>query len=354
LFLVAALWFRSPRRFGLVSGLAVALGFGIIIDRFSPGELLSVGSLPANALGLELSSSLSLRVGADSFMSIAVVMAVALALLMTLGARLVGVRGVVIGVACLTVVTSYVFAVRGVDRHARAVAATIALPQNHSWIDRAAGRNAHVLLLNMSAFMPEIRAGDYFSVWAPWWATEFWNRSARSVFGVGAPEPLPLPQGEGAFDWGSGTVGGAPPTTWVLSDPRFVVAGTARAASDAFVLYQRPAQPLRLVSAEEGVYRAGLSTPGAVYDHWARGDSSRQVGILVATRPIASRALLDISVGSLTASGSGPAFGHVASHVTRSIRGNALITVTVPPAPYRIQVLWRRGDPGYIRFTPKR
>jgi len=51
-----------------------------------------------------------------------------------------------------------------------------------------------------------LRSLDYFTVYAPWWETQFWNRSARGVVSLGSPEPLPLPQAASSGVVSSGAV----------------------------------------------------------------------------------------------------------------------------------------------------
>ncbi len=350
LFLVLAVWVRRGRRLSLVAGLAVALVTGSVLDRFSPGRLLGIGSIPGNAPGLAFFGSAAKRMTASSFVSVVVVAAVAIALLMTLAAGSLTVRRSVALLACVVVVTCYGFAASLVDSHASAVAVTAALPADHSWVDATAGKSAGVVLLDLASFMPEIHDGDYWTVWAPWWELEFWNRSARSVFGLGSPEPVPLRQTSGTLDWGDGVISGAPAARWVLVDPRFVLAGRRRAASQAFVLYENPGSPLRLRSAEEGVYRDGLSAPSAAYDQWSPVRRGQTVSILLATRPLSRTTRLEVRVGSLVAVGANPAMGRTYLRELRTITGNALISVPVPPAPFRIEVRWLGPSPGYIGF----
>src|SRR4029077_5077525 len=154
------------------------------------------------------------------------------------------------------------------------VAQTALLPHDRSWVDSVVGKDAAVVLLNTANFMPETLRRDFFSIWVPWWETQFWNRSAREVDSLGSPEPLPLAQRSGTLDWATGVVTGVPPASLVLSDPRFEVAGRRRGATQTFVLYDRVASPLRLVSATEGVFRDGESSAYAAYDRW-RGGSRR-------------------------------------------------------------------------------
>jgi hypothetical protein len=193
--------------------------------------------------------------------------------------------------------------------------------------------------------MPETLRGDYFTVWAPWWETQFWNRSARSVDSLGSPEPLPLPQSAGSLNWATGAVTGVPPARYVLSDPRFVVRGRALRGGGALVLYEA-AKPLRLVQAVEGVYRDEESSPYAAFDRW---ENARSVRVYVGAAPVA----LGIRVGTLAANPSAPAMGRVTYTKNVTLRRPGSIFVPVPKAPFRIEVRCDSGRRGTIEFLAR-
>ncbi len=313
----------GPRHFARGVAIAVAAGAMLV---FPPYErLLTAGSLPGNALGVEVFRRLGDRVGYDEGLgTVVVVAAVGLAALMALVARRQVRVAVVAGTAVFLAVAS-AFAAHRVDRQAAAVAATSQLPADHSWIDASASPDANVVLLNTTIFMPETAAGDYWPIWAPWWATQIWNRSARGVHGLGAPEPLPLRQSASPFDWRSGIIAPTPPSDWILSDPRFRVAGRERAASEPFVLYDRIATPFRLVSAQEGVFRDGRSAPSAAYDRWPSGGTDpRRIVVHVGWDGALGQTSVEIVTGTLTADGAtpfsngAPAAGRSRSRATRT------------------------------------
>jgi hypothetical protein len=251
---------------------------------------------------------------------------------------------VLAGCAVFLVVASG-FAARLADDQARAVAATAQLPKNRSWVDAAVGKDADVELLNTANFMPETLRGDYFSVWAPWWETQFWNRSARSVDSLGSPEPLPLPQSSGSLNWATGAVTGVPAARYVLSDPRFVVRGRVLRGRGAFVLSEA-AKPLRLLQAVEGVYRDGESSPYAAFDRWERSGSVR---IYVGAAPVALR----VRAGTLAPDPSAPTMGRATFTKDFTLRRPGSITVPVPEAPFRIEVRYGSGRRGTIEFLPR-
>jgi hypothetical protein len=335
LLLAFLLWVErdEPRRFRVA---LPAIGVLALAVAFLPlRELLTAGSLPGNALGMEvfrrLGDAIGFGAGLRALLIVAVIDLPILALLLWRRWALVGLMAVFLAV-------SAGFAARLADDQARAVARTAAMPADRSWVDDIAGKDANVVLLNTANFMPETARGDYFTVWAPWWETEFWNRSARTVYSLGSPEPIPLAHRDGALDWATGVVQGVPPAKLVLSDPRFVVAGGRLRATRAFVLSE-PTAPLRLASATEGVFRDGESSPYAAYDRWIPG--ARRVRIEVGAGPVT----LHIRVGQLVG---GPAMGRVTDEITAS----GSVTVPVPPAPFRIEVRYGAGVRSTIRFAP--
>jgi hypothetical protein len=251
-------------------------------------------------------------------------------------------RWLVVGGCAVFLVVAAAFAARLADDQARAVALTAQLPPNRSWIDDAVGKDADVELLNTANFMPETLRGDYFSVWAPWWETQFWNRSARTVESLCSPEPLPLAQRSGSLNWATGAVTGVPQPHYVVSDPRFVVRGHHIRGG----LY-RPSRPLRLDSAVEGVYRDGTSTPYAAYDSWAGAGSVR---IYSGAGPVR----LNIRVGTLAPNPSAPSMDRVTLTKDVSLRRPGSVYVPVPRPPFRIEVRYGSGRRGTLEFLPRR
>ncbi len=327
-----------------VGVLALAVGF-LPLD-----SLLTAPSRAGNALGIELFKRLGDAIGfGGGLKAVLVVAVVSLPIVAVLAARRRR-QLAVVGLVALFLAMSSVLAARLVDDQARAVAQTAVLPSDRSWVDSAVGKGANVVLLNTANFMPETLRGDFFSIWVPWWETQFWNRSARTVYSLGSPEPLPLAQRPGVLDWATGVVTGVPPASLVLVDPRFEVAGRRRGATSAFVLYDRVASPLRLVSATEGVFRGGESTAYAAYDRWPGGSRTVLIGITRAADvgPID----VHVRVGTLIASGPGPAMGAVAGTKEVTLDGSGSITVPVPRAPFRIEVKFGPGIRGVIRFSP--
>jgi hypothetical protein len=252
----------------------------------------------------------------------------------------------VVGLCAVFIAVASGFAARVADDQARAVAATAQMPSGRSWIDATVGKGADIELLNTANFMPETLRGDYFSVWAPWWETQFWNRSARSVDSLGSPEPLPLPQRNGSLNWATGAVTGVPPSRYVLSDPRFVVRGRPLRGGGPFVLYEA-AKPLRLVQAVEGVFRDEESSPYAAFDRW---ENAPRMQINVGAAP----ATLNVRVGTLAPNPSAPAMGRVTYTKDVTLRRPGSISVPVPPAPFRIEVRYRSGRRGTLEFLKRR
>jgi len=316
----------------------------VLAVAFLPLEpLLTAGSLAGNALGMELFHRLGNLVGFGGGLRALLIVAVAVLSLLALARR--G-RWLVVGLCAVFIAVASGFAARLADDQARAVAATAQMPSDRSWVDAAVGKDADVELLNSANFMPETLRGDYFSVWAPWWETQFWNRSARSVDSLGSPEPLPLSQRNGSLNWATGAVTGVPPSRYVLSDARFVVRGRPLGGGGAFVLYEAD-QPLRLLQAVEGVFRNEESSPYAAFDRWA---SAPQAKIYAGAAPVT----LNVRAGTLAPNPSAPTMGRVTFTKDFTLHRPGTIVVPVPRAPFRIEVRYRSGRRGTLEFLPRR
>ena len=332
----------GTRRLRFVLPVVVAVALAVAFLPLEP--LLTAGSLPGNALGMEVFHRLGNLVGFGGGLRALLVVAVVVLSLVALARR--G-RWLVVGLCAAFIAVASGFAARLADDQARAVATTAELPANRSWVDAAVGKDANVVLVNAANFMPETLRGDYFTVWAPWWETQFWNRSARTVDSLGSPEPLPLPQRSGTLDWATGLVTGVPPGSPVLSDPRFEVRGRRLGSSPTFDLYDRIGSPVRLASATEGVFRDGQSSAYAAYDRWAPG--ARRVRIAFGGGPVP----VQIRVGTLAANGAAPVMAGLTATRNATIpAGGGTVTVPVPAAPFRIEVRFGPGERGMIRFTP--
>jgi hypothetical protein len=350
LVLALLLWLERGAGRRLLVALAAADVLALAVAFLPLRSLLTAPSLPGNALGMELFRRLGNLIGfGGELRALLIAGAVALPLI-----AVVTTRGRVLAVAFVAafLAVSSAFADRIADDQARVVAQTALLPPDRSWVDSVVGKDADVVLLNTANFMPETLRRDFFSIWVPWWETQFWNRSAREVDSLGSPEPLPLAQRSGTLDWATGVVAGVPPAARILVDPRFELAGRQRGATKAFVLYDRVASPLRLVSATEGVFRDGESTGYAAYDRWRAG--SRQVRIEIARPADAGKVGVSIRIGTLTANGPTPVMGRVTATGEFTAVRSVAITVRVPKAPFRIEVRFGPGVHGVIRFSPAR
>jgi hypothetical protein len=315
-------------------------------------SLLTAPSRAGNALGVELFKRLGDGIGfGGGLRTLLIAGAVVLPVVAALAGRRVLVG--VVAVVALFLAVSAGLAARLADNQARAVALTAQLPPDRSWVDAAVGKDANVVLLNTANFMPETRRRDYFTIWAPWWETQFWNRSARTVYSLGSPEPLPLAQQSGVLDWATGVVSGVPRASLVLVDPRFELVGRRIGATSTFVLYDRVAAPIRLASATEGVFRDGETSAYAAYDRWAAGGSDN-IRIAISRPAEAGPIAVNIRVGKLIATGNAPAMGSVNSSREHSLGATQTITVHVPKPPFRIEVKFGPGIRGTIRFIPSR
>jgi hypothetical protein len=257
LLLALVLWVElgPARRLRVVLGAAAVLALCVA---FLPlGSLLTAPSLPGNALGMEVFRRIGNATGFGwglKAMLVGAVLAVPL-----VAAGLARRRVVALAFVGVFIAVSAAFAARIADDQARAVAATAMRPADRSWVDAAVGKDANVTLLNTSNFMPETVRQEIFPVFAPWWETQFWNRSARSVDSLGSPEPLPLAQGSGKLDWASGIVSGVQRAS-TLSSTRASrwSAGAAprRARSSSTAAFTRRSVSLRRSRASSATARA--------------------------------------------------------------------------------------------------
>jgi len=342
LLLALVLWVErgaGRRLWAAPAAVVVALAVAFLPLR----SLLTAPSRSGNALGVELFKRLGDGIGLGGGLRALLVVAVVLVPVLALVTR----RALALAFVALLLAASAGLAARLADDQARAVAQSALLPADRSWVDAVVGKDANVVLLNTANFMPETLRRDFFPIWVPWWETQFWNRTARSVDSLGSPEPLPLAQRSGTLDWATGIVAGVPPASLVLSDPRFDVVGGRLAATSAFVLYE-PVAPLRLASATEGVFRDGESSAYAAYDRWEAG--ARRVTISVGGGPVT----LHVRVGTLTANGSAPVMGRVAFAKNVTLARPSVVIVPVPAAPFRIEVRFGPGPRGRISFAPSR
>lgn len=124
------------------------------------------------------------------------------------------------------------------------------------WIDRQVGRSANV------AFVWSGDVDRKFSLWT----NEFFNRSIRRVYDLGAPEPGGLPATKVRLDPHSGRLDGAGSAQYVLTDDSVHVAGTPVGADPArqLTLY-RVHGPLRVSFTTSGVFPDTWSGPTATY-----------------------------------------------------------------------------------------
>jgi hypothetical protein len=144
------------------------------------------------------------------------------------------------------------------------------------WIDRAVGRNADVAAIWTGV------GNDPFVVWE----NEFWNRSLRRVFGLGAHLPGAMPEAQLTIDRSTGNLvdaSGRPVyARYVLVDRRTPIVGTQIASDPGhnLVLY-RITGPVRIESKVTGWYHDTWTAPDVT---WTR--TQCRAGVL--TLPLSS------------------------------------------------------------------
>jgi hypothetical protein len=220
-------------------------------------------------------------------------------------------RLALVGVALFLVVsTAVVYST--IRSQSRAVLALSGLGVRN-WVDRAV--DAPVTYLNATAFQPERLEGRYFEEWVPVWETEFWNRDPLNVLTLGITEPTPLFQRPGSLDLRTGRITGVG-GPYVLVDPRFTPVGVRLATSGRLALY-RAVEPLRFVSAVQGVHADGTTTGTATFTAWSgRG--------AVTVRTDAPARFVAAPLGS--------------TPTTLPRRLEGAVTFTAPKSPFRVEV----------------
>ena len=154
--------------------------------------------------------------------------------------------------------------VRNYSRNLRASAVSSGSP---GWVDRSIGSGGSAAFLFGSTLDP-------FQEAQALWQLEFWNRSLRSVEGVGAAEPVGLPEAPTRID-ASGRIveaatGRPVRERYVVSRLSFGLAGELIAASPPFALY-RTSGPLRLAQTTAGVYGDGWMGSDAAFTRYVGG-----------------------------------------------------------------------------------
>ncbi len=132
-----------------------------------------------------------------------------------------------------------------------------------SWIDAAAGRNAHVAVL--------WSGGNDLAVWQ----NEFWNRSVDRVYGLGASLPGDMPSTRVEVSRSTGILRDAKgkpiDAQYVLTSTSVELVGT-KVATDAvkqLVLY-RVAQPARTTTQIQGLYPGAYRPWSTAHVTWTR------------------------------------------------------------------------------------
>lgn len=235
---------RPPRAAMVAAGLAAAL----------PGTIPFLSLLNVNAqsdtLGLQpwwyLGDALA---GRDSVALVAVVVSIVLgAAFLWLPRRWAPVLPVVVGLGFLATwlpleLWTHSFPAAASSSYNQGIGQS--LPT--SWIDRTVGRDAHVAVL--------WAGGDKLAVWE----NEFWNRSVRAVYDLGAQLPGNIPETPVAVEQSTGILrdtNGAPiaePYVLTSSSVELVGRVVARDTDKKLVLY-RVQQPARTVTAITGLY----------------------------------------------------------------------------------------------------
>jgi hypothetical protein len=275
LLLALVVWLARgmPRPTGLLA-LAVVVPVGLLVT--IPFESLFNVSAETDTFGLVpfIRLSEALNGGASESRTLIGLGAICAATLFAVVPRRIGLW-VIPGVLAVFLMLSSgsVFAketyIANATRHAGGLAG------DPSWIDHAVGSGQRVEFV----YTPQIPDPHIL------WQTEFWNRSVRRVFGVGATDPS-IPDVTASLSASTGQIAPELPVASPDEKPRYVVAASNVAvagrgiAQSGFTTLYRVGPPLGLASATSGVQPDAWTGSAATYTVY-RGSTVRRLKVLI-------------------------------------------------------------------------
>jgi hypothetical protein len=214
--------------------------------------------------------------------------------------------------------------------HAKRVAYLLGPDPN--WIDDRLGSDGNAAFL----YTPELNADPDVVL-----QSEFWNRSVRDVYNVGAPAYI-FPGRDLGFDPATGLLSTA--DDWSPSAPHAVVdttsyalAGTLIAQNGRLGLY-RLAAPLRVAARSEGVQPDGWIENGGAYTQYWNPTNAPGTIVVELSRPGVNRKVPPTAVHvEVRPMGAGE---RVTARRTETIRSGKVTTVRLatPRPPFRVRV----------------
>ena len=337
LFLALALWIERglPRP---VVRAWIAVGVPIVLVAILPlGTLLADPALLGNGLGFVAFHRVAGAFGGTGQLKLWLVLGgVVLALVFVLAPRPFAPAALVLPLAALLLVSS-VSLFHAMRAQARGVQAVAALGSHPQWIDSAIGGSSRAAYINATQYAPEETRGDWWPLWVPVWESELFNRSLDSSISLGLRRAAARAISRAPSSTGpAGRITPDPELKYVVTDPRLAVAGGRLRYSPSLVLW-KVSSPLRLDSIEEGVYRDGWSGTRAAFDGWAPGAGAVDVTV---SRAGAPGARVAVTSGPLAPQGGGAQLGGETEQQVVDVPagGRKVVHISVPKAPYRVEV----------------
>jgi len=201
------------------------------------------------------------------------------------------------------------------------------------WVDHAIGSKADAAFV----FTPDLQADPH-----PMWQAEFWNRSVRRVFLLGAPDPNGYPAVATTLE-PSGrivpTANGTRLPKYVVTPPNVDIVGRLVRSTGRLALYRVQA-PLRLGSRIEGVSADGWTGADAAYSRFAEGGPAEMEISRPSWAASALPATVTIVAGPLGVDGDGkPRIRRVTERTVVLLKGSGHQRVKLPTsAPFRVEV----------------
>jgi hypothetical protein len=242
------------------------------------------------------------------------------------------------GVALFLCVWSYsVFT--SIRDHSRATLA-LTVPSDPSWIDERIGRDSDATYVYG-------QSPDPYGEAQVMWQTEFWNRSVKSIYAIGFPDPASLPGTSAAtFDPVTGRISTADPNTrpvlYAVAPTMTQLNGKLLRQEGRLALYRvRP--PLRFATHFGGVYADSWMGSFAAYTHYAMPLRPGRLHVRVSREgwgQPSPAGRVTLTLGPLVDAGGQPAVGRPAESRTWTVRSGRAksFALPTPRAPYRLEV----------------
>jgi hypothetical protein len=339
LFLALALWLARGLPRPVLLTVVAAVGPAAVLLALDLKSLLQIGILSDTfALIPLLKASSRLDGGVDTVRALMLVSAAAVGVAFALLPRRIAAVVLPTGVALFLCVWSYsVFTT--IRNHSRATFALTA-PSDPSWIDERIGRDSDATFVYG-------QSADPYGEAQVMWQTEFWNRSVKSIYAVGFPDPASLPGTSAAtFEPVTGRISTTDPTAgpvhYAVAPITTPLRGTLVGQEGRLALYDVD-PPLRYESHLGGVYADSWMGSFAAFTHYAKPTRPGRVLVRVSREGWGQQSppgRVALTLGPLVDAGGQPAAGKPAQSRTWTVRSGSAksFILPTPRVPYRLEV----------------